>query len=314
LTKNQFWNIIEKNKRIIDNMKKLAWLFVLMSGILWGTISIYIKKLNQYNLDAMDIVAIRAVFTAVILFAGLLFYDRKLLKIRVRDIWCFVGTGILSIVFFNYCYFSAITMIPVSVAAILLYTAPAFVLVMSAVLFSEKINLYKIVIIFIAICGCGLASGIASGISSVNTTGILFGLGAGFGYALYSIFSRYALNRGYKSMTITFYTFLFASIASVPLVGTTGVEHIVSICVSDNFMLLFYIVFALMSTVLPYILYTTGLLYMDNSRASIIASIEPVTATIVGFVVFREMISPAQIIGALLVIAAMVAAGYKSEK
>ena len=304
---------MKKNRRIIDNMKKIAWFFVLLAGILWGTISIYIKKLNSYDLNAMDIVAIRAVFTAAMLFVGLLIYDRELLKIKPRDIWCFVGTGILSIVFFNFCYFSAITMIPVSVAAILLYTAPAFVLVMSAVLFSEKINLYKIVIIFIAICGCGLASGIASGISSVNTTGILFGLGAGFGYALYSIFSRYALNRGYKSMTITFYTFLFASIASVPLIGTTGVERIISVCTTDNFMILFYIVFALMSTVLPYILYTTGLLYMDNSRASIIASIEPVTETIVGFVVFREMISPAQMFGAVLVIVAMAAAGYNGE-
>ncbi len=294
-------------------MKKMSWFFVLLSGILWGTIAIYIKRLDQYDLRAMDIVAIRAVFTSVIMFVGLLFYDRSLLKIRLKDIWCFLGTGIFSIVFFNYCYFSAITIIPISVAAILLYTAPAFVLVMSAVLFGEKINVYKIVIIIIAICGCGLASGITGGIGSVNVSGIMFGLGAGFGYALYSIFSRYALNRGYGSMTITCYTFLFAAAAAVPLIGTTGVERIVSVCASDRFMLLFYVIFALLSTVLPYILYTSGLLYMDNSRASVIASIEPVTATFIGFVVFREVITIPQILGAVLVIAAMAAAGYKRD-
>ena len=108
-------------------MKKFAWIFVLAAGILWGTIGIYVKKLNAAGLNSMDIVAIRAALTAAVLFLCLLIYKRQLLAIKLRDIWCFIGTGVLSIVFFNYCYFRAMTLIPLSIAAILLYTAPAFV-------------------------------------------------------------------------------------------------------------------------------------------------------------------------------------------
>lgn len=141
-------------------MKKFAWIFVLAAGILWGTIGIYVKKLNAAGLNSMDIVAIRAALTAAVLFLCLLIYKRQLLAIKLRDIWCFIGTGVLSIVFFNYCYFRAMTLIPLSIAAILLYTAPAFVLFMSAVLFKEKITKRKVIVLIVTILGCAFAAGI----------------------------------------------------------------------------------------------------------------------------------------------------------
>ncbi len=283
-------------------MKKYAPFFVLCAGILWGTIGIYVKKLNNTGLNSMDIVAIRAALTAFALFLCLLIYKRQLLVIRIRDIWCFVGTGVFSIVFFNYCYFRAMTLIPLSIAAILLYTAPAFVLLMSAVLFKEKITKRKMAALILTMLGCALASGITGSTGSVSFIGIVYGLGAGLGYALYSIFGRYAINRGYSSMTISFYTFLCAAAASVPFADA---GKIISIGVNDYKMLGFYIIFAIMSTVLPYILYTSGLLGMENSKASVIASIEPVAAAVIGFLVFKEALSAQQIIGVALVIGAI---------
>lgn len=143
-------------------------------------------------------------------------YKRQLLAIKLRDIWCFIGTGVLSIVFFNYCYFRAMTLIPLSIAAILLYTAPAFVLFMSAVLFKEKITKRKVIVLIVTILGCAFAAGITGSTGPVSFIGIVYGIGAGIGYALYSIFGRYAINKGYGSMTISFYTFLCAAVAAVP--------------------------------------------------------------------------------------------------
>ena len=59
-------------------------------------------------------------FYAILIFIK----DKNLFKIKLRDLWCFAGTGLLSIVFFNLCYFKEITITSLSVAAILLYTAP----------------------------------------------------------------------------------------------------------------------------------------------------------------------------------------------
>lgn len=290
-------------------MKKLAPIFVLLAGILWGMMGIYVRRLNAAGFTTIEIVAVRSVVTALLLFLVLFFYNREMLKICIRDIWCFAGTGILSIVFFNYCYFKAITMTSLSVAAVLLYTAPAIVMILSAVFFHEKITAVKLTSLVATFIGCVLVTGLVGSTESLNAAGILVGLGAGLGYALYSIFSRFALERGYHSLTISFYTFVFASIGVLPL---ADVQKIYGACVEDIGMLGFYLVFALVSTVIPYILYTLGLTALENSKASIIASVEPVAATVLGIVLFHEKMTVNIVTGIVLVLGAIVICTDKS--
>ena len=292
-----------------DNMKKPAPIFVLLAGILWGMMGIYVRRLNAAGFTTIEIVAVRSVVTALLLFLVLFFYNREMLKICIRDIWCFAGTGILSIVFFNYCYFKAITMTSLSVAAVLLYTAPAIVMILSAVFFHEKITTVKLISLVATFIGCVLVTGLVGSTESLNAAGILVGLGAGLGYALYSIFSRFALERGYHSLTISFYTFVFASIGVLPL---ADVQKIYGACVEDIGMLGFYLVFALVSTVIPYILYTLGLTALENSKASIIASVEPVAATVLGIVLFHEKMTVNIVTGIVLVLGAIVICTDKS--
>lgn len=290
-------------------MKKPAPIFVLLAGILWGMMGIYVRRLNAAGFTTIEIVAVRSVVTALLLFLVLFFYNREMLKICIRDIWCFAGTGILSIVFFNYCYFKAITMTSLSVAAVLLYTAPAIVMILSAVFFHEKITAVKLTSLVATFIGCVLVTGLVGSTESLNAAGILVGLGAGLGYALYSIFSRFALERGYHSLTISFYTFVFASIGVLPL---ADVQKIYGACVEDIGMLGFYLVFALVSTVIPYILYTLGLTALENSKASIIASVEPVAATVLGIVLFHEKMTVNIVTGIVLVLGAIVICADKS--
>ena len=116
-------------------MKKFAPILILIAGVLWGSMGLFVRTLNAQGLASMEIVGLRATVTVVALFLFLLLFDRKLFKICWKDLWCFLGTGICSIVFFNFCYFKAITLTSLSVAAILLYTAPAIVMVLSYFLF-----------------------------------------------------------------------------------------------------------------------------------------------------------------------------------
>ncbi len=259
-------------------------LFVTVAGILWGSIGLFIRPFSE-SLNSMEIVGARASLTTAILFLFLLIFKRKLLKIKLKDLWCFIGTGLCSIVFFNYCYFRCINLTSLSVAAVLLYTAPAIVMILSALIFKEKITVQKISALLLASLGCVLVSGVLGTKTAVTKEGILIGLGAGLGYALYSIFSRFALNRGYNSLTITFYTFFVATLCLIPITNWNVMADTI-FHTSESFGI--YILFALMSTVIPYILYTIGLTKLTPSKASIIASVEPVTATIVGFIVFNE--------------------------
>lgn len=284
-------------------MKKIAPIFVLIAGIMWGTMGIFVRSFSELHFTTIEIVAVRSIMTALLMVVVLAVYNRRDLKVKLKDLWCFAGTGICSVVFFNYCYFKAITLTSLSVAAVLLYTAPAIVMVLSAILFREKITAVKMISLIATFVGCIFVTGLIGNAGKLTTQGILVGLGAGLGYALYSIFSRFALQRGYSSLTITFYTFLFACIGVLPL---ANVEMIVKACVSDVGMLGFYIVFAMVSTVIPYILYTVGLSAMENSKASIIASVEPVAATIFGVVLFKENMTLNNLVGIILVLGAII--------
>lgn len=272
---------------------------IILAGTLWGSMGLFVRKLNAAGLHSMEIVSLRSVVTTLLMGIFLLCYRKELFKIRIRDLWCFVGTGVFSIVFFNYCYFKTMTFSSLSVAAVLLYTAPSFVMLFSFFLFGEKFTKTKVTALFLALAGCVLVTGILSDTRSLTVSGILTGLGAGIGYALYSVFCRYALERGYHTFTILFYTFLMASLGGIPL---TDWRQIGNVAFTDPMRIGFVFVFVMVSTVLPYLLYTAGLQYVENGKASILASIEPVVATLIGIFLFRETLTWMGITGMALVL------------
>ena len=284
-------------------MKRIAPLFIITAGLMWGCMGLFVRFMEGQGLSSMDMVAMRAIITTVLMFLFILIYNRKLFKIKLKDIWIFLGIGICSIVFFNYCYFKAIMITSLSVAAILLYTSPAFVIVLSFILFREKITKYKIIALIMTFTGCVLVTGVLTDMGSLTPQGILIGLGAGFGYALYSIFSRFAIKRGYETFTIIFYTFLIASVATFFMAEVGAMTDVATKSVG---MFWFCILFAVVSTVIPYLTYTIGLNYIENSKASIIVSIEPVVATLIGVFVYRETLSVTGVIGIVLVFGALV--------
>ena len=279
-----------------------ASVFILTAGALWGSMGLFVRTLGAAGLDSAGIAQLRCIVTTLILSVFLLIRDRSFFRIRLRDVWCFAGTGVLSIVFFNLCYFETIRRTSLSVAAVLLYTAPAFVILLSALFFREKITPRKILSLILTFLGCICVSGILRGGFSLTPSGFLTGIGAGIGYALYSIFSRFALEKGYRSMTISFYTFLFAVFGTLPFVS---IKSIAGVMTSGISMTAFIFVFGTVTTVFPYILYTKGLEGVENGRASILASVEPVVATLLGILVFRELLHMDEIAGILLVLGAI---------
>lgn len=272
---------------------------VLGAGMLWGCMGILVRTMNKGGFNSLEVTAFRSLVTAGILFIGMFLFNRKELKIRRKDVWCFLGTGLLSVTFFNVCYFTCMNLTTLSVAAILLYTAPSFVIVMSFFLFKEKMNGKKIAALVLAFAGCVLVSGGFTG-ESLTVMGLLTGLGAGFGYALYSIFGKYAIQRGYSSYTITTYTFLFALLGTLPFLKLQHFAECVMNIGAGN--LLFAFVMAVITTVVAYILYTAGLKGLENGKASIVASVEPVMASVVGFLLYKEAMQPMGIAGMILVL------------
>ena len=283
-------------------MKKLGPVFIILSACLWGTIGVAVKFLGSFGFNSMQIVFLRATATVCIMGLVLLFYNKNLLKIKFKDIWCFLGTGVVSIVFFTYLNFYTITLTSLSFASIMLYTAPFIMVFLAAIFFKERITLKKIIACIVAFCGCCLVAGILGSDVNVSTLSIITGVASGFFYALYTVFSRFALNKGYHSFTITFYTFLFSTLGS--LIFINPIKTVNTVITSPN-CLWGILAIAVFNTVLPYILYTSGLKTVESSVAPILAMAEPVVATLVGLILFDEKISLINTVGIVLVISSV---------
>jgi len=275
---------------------------ILAAGGLWGIISVFVRTLQYAGFTSMQCVAIRAFFTAIFLFLYLCVKDPHSLRIRLRDIPLFIGTGICSILLFNYCYFEAIDVIgSAAVPALLLYTAPIFVMILSAFLFHERITKHKLLALALTFIGLGFVTGAFTGGEMLSAKALVLGLGSGFGYALYSIFGKYLVDK-YSSVTITFYTFLMTSIGAVPM---SGIVRRLPALFSEKCMM-FALGLAFFCTVLPFLLYTTGLTRLEAGKASIFATIEPFFAAIVGLFLFHEQFTASKIVGMLCIVFAIV--------
>lgn len=281
-------------------------LSTILAGILWGIISIFLKNLAGAGLSSLQIMFIRAALSAFLMMFFLLLKNKELLKFKIKDIWMFIGTGVISLTFFTICYFTTILEVGTSIAVILLYTSPIFILIMSLFLFGEKLTPVKIIALIATFAGCILVSGIAGG-EQISIKGFFIGICAGFGYALYSIFSRYAL-RKYNSLTVTFYTFVFSSISLIPFIHITSIPSMVTPKIT---FLAFGI--ALICTVLPYILYTYGLTGLETGKAAILVTVEPLVGTLVGIFLWKENITFVKLFGIILILTAIIILGKKEK-
>lgn len=282
---------------------------ILGAGCLWGFMGLFTRQLGTFGFDSPDALIVRCGIAAVLFGITLLIKDRKLFYIRLKDLWCFLGVGLCSLLFFTYCYFQCIRLTSLSMAAVLLYTAPSIVMVISLFVFREKLTPGKILALLLAFAGCCLVSGLGGG--NFNLPGVLFGLGAGLGYALYSIFARLALNRGYDSRTINFYAMLIATVGACII--WDGAQPFRLMCAAPQ-AVLWAVATALISCYLPYLLYTYGLTGTETGKAAVMASTEPVVATLVGIFLYQEQLSVLSALGVVLVIAAIVVLNLKRKR
>ena len=291
-------------------MKKMAPVFVLSAGTLWGLMGIFVRKLGTFGFSPLQIACLRILFGAALFLVITGCYRRELLKIRFRDVGLFLGMGLLSLLLFTVCYFTTINLASLSVAAILLYTSPIWVMLLSALCFREKITGRKLLCAAMAFGGCVLVSGIGSA-ASLSPMVIATGLLSAVGYGLYSIFGTFAL-RKYQPLTVTTYAFLFGALGAVVLCKPSEIITVIASAPNPGGLVLLLAVTAFVTAVLPYLLYTVGLNQMRASAAAIMASIEPVVATTAGALVFGEALTVPAFAGIALVLGAIVVLNAKT--
>ena len=279
------------------NKQMAAYACILGAAFLWGIIGIWNRKLMEVGISPTSIVVIRNIGSMLLLSAIFAVKDRTMFRVKREHLKYFFGSGVVSVVLFTLCYFSCQKVCSLAMASIFLYTAPSFVVIMAAILWKEPVTKKKVAALVLTLVGCALVCGIFAGELAVTAAGILFGLGAGFFYALYSIFSRYALKH-YSALKCTLWMFIFAGIASIFLIRPT--ELAVLLNPREG---LIALILVAASTVSPFLLYTMGLAHVESGKASIIASFEPVVAALAGVLIFGEAMSVSTVAGILCILA-----------
>ena len=286
--------------------QKQAQLYIIVGAALWGGIGVFFNFLTDLGFAPMQVVAIRMFFAAAAFVLWLAATGRAAaLRIAPGDCIYFIGTGICSLVFFNWCYFTAITQSSMAVAAVLLYTSPVWLMALSALLFAERLTPRKILAAILTLAGCALVSGIGgTAADGLSLRALLTGLGSGFGYALYSVFGKLAL-RKYRPETVSAYTFIFACIGVLPFVISrqTAASYIAPATIGAG------IGIGVLCSLLPFLFYTKGLEQVEAGRAGILATVEPAVAAILGALLFAEWPTAAELGGMALIFTSIVLLG-----
>ncbi len=285
----------------MKNDTNTAAALVILAGVFWGSMGIFVRRLDACGFDPIQIVSIRVTLAAPV-FCALLCRDRGGARPGLRDLPLFLGLGLGSVLCFTVCYFYAISVMPLSAAAILLYTSPVWIMLMSAVFFRERITSAKLLALVLAFGGCALVSGF-SGVG-LTPAGILAGLGSGVGYGLYSILGTVALRR-FSPYAVTACTFVTAAAGSwlvcrpgdmlSRFAGAENIWSLLGLCIAT----------ALVTAVIPFLAYTLGLRSLEAGRAGILATVEPMTAALVGAAVFAEPITVLSGLGIGLILSAV---------
>lgn len=273
--------------------------FILLAALLWGSLGIFYKTLiGVYGLSPLTIAFFRAAFSAVFLLIGLMVLRPQWLRVEWRDLPLLVSFGLFGVAAFFFVYVSAIDLVGVAVGAVLLYTAPAWVTLISWRFLGESITPSQWVALALAFFGCALVAGIYDPAQiRLNGLGILLGLASGLTYGLYSVFNKAGV-RKYPPWTVLFYGMLIGALLLLLAQDLGDVTR----ALGSSGAVAWLVALALLPTLGSGVAFATGLRFVPVSSASVVANLEPVVAAVLAFLILGEVMAGWQMLGGALVI------------
>ena len=279
-----------------------AYLLVVCAALLWASAGTASKYLFNRGTNPYVLVQCRVTFSALLVLAYLLLCKPRLLTIKVRDLWYFVPLGALGFAGVQVTYLVAISKIKVALAILLQYLTPFFVAIYSYLFLKERMDRWKVISLFLAFTGCFFAAeAYRVSFLSLNIHGVIAGLLSAVFFSFYSLLGERVMH-GYNPWSVLFYAFVFAALLlNIVLSPTNLISWGPGL---RPWFLVLYI--ASFGTAVPFGFYFMGIEHLRTTRASIVATLEPISAGFLSFIVVGEILTPWQIFGGLLVIISII--------
>lgn len=277
-----------------------GYLAVLTAAFFWGSQGVVGKKVMLEGFDPLALAAYRTALTSLIFLAGIGLFSPKLLKIDLKDLPFFLVFGLVGIGLFHFSYNYAIYYAGVSTAVMLLYTAPTFVAIISALFLKEPLTVPKIVAIILTLLGCITLSWSGKEDLSFSLLGIFFGVLTGLTYALWNVLCKKAVSK-YSPWTVNLYSITAGSLSLLLLAAP---RKVLLLDWQPEFVEALFLM-AVANTILPDTFYAYGMKFLEASKASILANGELLIAVILAVLVLDEPFTLRKLLGLLAIIGAI---------
>jgi len=281
---------------------RAGYLFVALAAVLWAASGTAAKFLFNGGMDPFQLVQLRTTLAWVAMVAWLALRRSPFPRIAGRDWFYFAGLGVLGIAGAQFFYLFAISQIKVAAAILLHYLGPVFIALYAVVFARQHLGRMTLAAIATALIGCALVvEANHLDMLAMNRAGVIGGLCAALAFATYSVMGEYGMRR-YDPWTVLCYAFLFAAAACNVI--HPPLTALFQSYTAAQWGCILYI--AVAGTVLPFGFYFEGINRIRSTHASITATLEPITAAAISWLALDETLAPLQIVGGVLVIAAVV--------
>jgi len=285
-----------------------GYIAVIAAASMWGIGGAVAKSLFNQAVSPFLLVKIRLLLSFVILAVGLWIYNPRLLYIPRREIPYFLKLGVFGMAMLQFFYYLTISLTNVATAVFLQYLSPVLIAMYTVIWEKVKLSVQQKVAVFVATVGGVFIMLDAGGMQGLTILGLVSGLAAAVAAAFNTIYIRRAV-REYHPITAVTYSCGFGAIfwwLMMPYTGDVG-----AIMSEQLFMLLYVVVF---STIIPFLLFFWGLRYLSATNVSVTSSLEPVIAAVTAYLALGEIMGFLQMIGGLLVLAAVCMLQYNSAR
>lgn len=290
-------------------MKKTAVLLIVIASVMWGTSAIFSNLLYPNGFTPIQVTAMRGSVSAILMSLYVFITNKNLFKISLSQLFWFALGGI-SMFLAAYFYYESMSVGSVSVAVMLMYTAPIFVMTYSVLFLGEKLTLPKLISIIFVFVGCALISGVFGGVE-FNLWGVVTGLLSGISYSAYNIIAKVQISKKGNPISASVYCYIFMALMSFCFADIHGIFTIAN--TSPLYLYSLILGVGIFTVTLPYSLYTLSLKYIPVGTASALGIIEPMTATLFSVVLFNEPLSVPSCIGILLIMTAVLTLSISKE-
>jgi drug/metabolite transporter, DME family len=276
---------------------------IVAAASLWGSLGILGRLAFQHGPSPLEVGSVRAAIAFLGVLPLALARPRRL-AVPARDLPPLLAYGAIGVGFFYYAYLAAIQQLPIAVAAALLYTAPAFVVLIAWALRWEPVRPSRLLPLAMVLGGAFLVTGafrfLGPGVAA--PAGVAAGVASGLAYAIYTVLGKRILDR-----RGVFTTFVYAYGVGALVLAFVAPPWTVLLRYPDALGIL--LVMGLGPTLLAGFLFYAGIRRIEATTASMLAGVEPVVAALLALAWLGESLPPSTLAGTALILAAAAVLG-----